>query len=751
MANFVWLIGENLSKTVNNNSYYFWRHIVEINDDIDKYLVVEKTPENEKFYSMLTPRLQEYVVWRNSIKHFRLYLNADMFFVTLSYRDVRPEKFLWKSFDFLTETPVIYLQHGTLALKALGYNGKDYNNNMLRFVYYNPRIKQQLLEINGFKEYQLFNGEFHPRYAELLRRNDSYSEERKQILWFITWREYLGNNIPTKIFLLTLQQVITDKCLQEFLEKNNFTLKLCFHSNFNTAKVNGIFESVNSTRISWVHASNIDVMDELVQSMLLITDYSSVGFDFTFLNKPVLLFIPDLNEYQKKRNFYCDLQELKDVSVTSPRALVDLIVEKKYAINPFFRSRLPENIDYDCVRSGKYINRMYEYFSEMQKHKVTFLGYNFYGVGGTVQATRALAEGLLEKGYLVQLLSLKQNKRPVNVPYALNMKALYDSSMKTKRNKIKKALFRSSRHFNYLKYDRDMPNLIPYAGYGLKKWLMLSNSETVISTRESLHPFLFNFASEKVKNKLYYYHCALAVFDEVFPGLVEKLKEFKSEKAIFVTDNNRTAFIEKYGFIPYEKYAILGNPLDSSRMIYRTEIKTVEEQDVYRGMYLLRISQERREDVENLLNYGRYLKEKDCKKIIIDVFGAGDLVDEFLETLIHEELTEYICYRGFISNPKAEFALHDAVVDFSIAHSFGMPYIEGILNGKMVFCMRNPGSEEVLAEIPDAFIESYEDLTNKIITLPERSQEELESYYDIIATKYSRGAITDGLIEFIQM
>lgn len=64
------------------------------------------------------------------------------------------------------------------------------------------------------------------------------------------------------------------------------------------------------------------------------------------------------------------------------------------------------------LSSGAHIDRMYEEFSSIQKNKVTFLGYNFYGVGGTVFATRSLAEALLEKNYLVELLSLKCTAKP---------------------------------------------------------------------------------------------------------------------------------------------------------------------------------------------------------------------------------------------------------------------------------------------------------------------------------------------------
>ena len=41
MGRFVWLIGENLSRSATNNAYYFWRVSVEHEDDIEKYLVLE--------------------------------------------------------------------------------------------------------------------------------------------------------------------------------------------------------------------------------------------------------------------------------------------------------------------------------------------------------------------------------------------------------------------------------------------------------------------------------------------------------------------------------------------------------------------------------------------------------------------------------------------------------------------------------------------------------------------------------------
>lgn len=749
MKRFIWLFGENLGDTANNNSYFFWRHIVGLHDDIDKYFVLSKTSKNAIFYNSLSPEIRKYIVWKNSVRHFKLYFEADMFFVTLSYRDVRPEVLFRKKYNFLTETPVNYLQHGIIALKLLGYNGKDYNNNMFRFVYYNHKIKNDLISINGFKEYQLHYGEFLPRYQEMIRKNDIKAGQKTKILWFVTWREYLGDNIATKILYLTIERVCADPILTRFLTENNLTLRVCFHNQFDTSKVHEIFDKISCPNVTWVYAGNINVMDEVVDCRLLITDYSSLGFDVTLLNKPVLLFTPDLEEYTKKRKFYCSIDEIMTFAITSPAKLVEEIVKNSNEINPFFRSRLPLNIDYDYIRAGKHIEKMYAYYYELQHHQISFLGYNFYGIGGTVQATRAMAEGLLEKGYLVQLISLKRNKKTQNVPYGLNMKALYNANSKGKREQLKRILFRNKKYYEFLVLDKDKSNLIPFAGYGLKKLLLNSKSETIVSTRESLHPFVYHYASGNVKNKIYYFHCAPAVFDEVFPELIKELKKTKLEKAVFVTDGNRQAFIEKYKFNPSMEYLILGNSLDSTRMIKREEIQTVEKKSVYRGIYLLRISKERKADIENLLNYGRYLKSRGGNDIVIDVFGTGDFIEGFLRTIVNEELAPYIHYCGQTSNPKVEFALHDALVDFSMAHSFGMPYIEGILNGKMVFCKKNPGSQEVLGEIPNVFFESFDELTIKILNLPSYTLEQLTSNYNIIASRYSREAISSSFIQFL--
>jgi CDP-glycerol glycerophosphotransferase (TagB/SpsB family) len=56
---------------------------------------------------------------------------------------------------------------------------------------------------------------------------------------------------------------------------------------------------------------------------VLVTDYSSVAFDFLLLERPVLYFVPDLDDYRRRRGLYFEPEQVMPdpLLVTAPRAL----------------------------------------------------------------------------------------------------------------------------------------------------------------------------------------------------------------------------------------------------------------------------------------------------------------------------------------------------------------------------------------------------------------------------------------------
>lgn len=746
MKKFLWIFGENLGKTSSNNSFYFWKHVVELEDNIEKKYVMEKNRQNKKTYKTLTSKAKKNIIWKNSLKHYIMFNKADMLYVSLSYKDVEPKRILKRAL----KTPIVYLQHGTLAIKKIGYMGNSYNNNMFRFLYYNKDIKNTLMQENKFREYQLYYAEFHPRYMELIKRYEEYKKnihDSKSILWFITWREYFGDNNETERLIENIRNVIKNYKIREYLKNSNSKLKICLHQFFDKKKIEYMTEKLKNQNIEIVTPKQIDVMDEIVKNDILITDYSSIGFDFTLLGKKVILYQPDIKDYAKVRDFYY-LDEMNKYSVKAPSKLAQEL-EMDSGVNNFFRNKLPTIIDFEYLKQGKHIDKLYEEFSKIQKNEITFIGYNFYGKGGTVSATLALAEGLLEKNYLVKLISLKKHIRKGKFPFGLNVTALYFSKKRTIQYIVKRLLFFSKRHYGYLKYDSNKSNLIPYVGYALRKKLNSIKSKTVVSTRETLHLFLKNAKSENVENKVYFFHTYYNVVQEQFCGLLDELKNTKIEKAVFITKAGQEQYKNKVDYDNYNEYEILSNCVESSKMITRDEIRPLKKKKKYHSVYMLRVSKDRIDDINNLINFVKYMRKNKFNMLVIHVYGVGDYLQEFLMRLEEEKLTSYIKYEGLATEIKAELGKWDLVTDFSLNHSFGMTYLEAILNGKMVFGMKNQGSSEVFKEIPYSYINSYQDLLNKIKNLDQIKIDTLQTNYDIMYRKYSREVIADKFINYI--
>ena len=117
----------------------------------------------------------------------------------------------------------------------------------------------------------------------------------KKIIFFMPTFRCLGQNVT---------EWIEKKKLQEFLSDNNIILVCKLHH----ADKNNIKDS---------HLKNVYIMDSwsdcypiLKYSTALITDYSSIAFDYLILNKPIIYYPFDLQEYCSSENgLYIDYEE----------------------------------------------------------------------------------------------------------------------------------------------------------------------------------------------------------------------------------------------------------------------------------------------------------------------------------------------------------------------------------------------------------------------------------------------------------
>lgn len=126
-------------------------------------------------------------------------------------------------------------------------------------------------------------------------------ENKKIILYAPTWRD----NQHTSGVGYTYELGINFDKLQEEIGKDYIILFRTHYfiaNSFDFDKYKDFIYNV----------SNIDDVNELyIISDLLITDYSSVFFDYANLKRPMLFYMYDIDEYENKlRGFYIDLHEL---------------------------------------------------------------------------------------------------------------------------------------------------------------------------------------------------------------------------------------------------------------------------------------------------------------------------------------------------------------------------------------------------------------------------------------------------------
>lgn len=132
----------------------------------------------------------------------------------------------------------------------------------------------------------------------------------KNILYMPTFRKNTNNSefsdgveMSDDNFLRVLDFNLEE--INRFLKNNNSRLYLKFHP-FEEKLLPKDLESEQIKIITsdYCKRNSIDVNSILAETDVLITDYSSVYFDFLILNKPIIFLIPDVKEYSSLRGGY---------------------------------------------------------------------------------------------------------------------------------------------------------------------------------------------------------------------------------------------------------------------------------------------------------------------------------------------------------------------------------------------------------------------------------------------------------------
>lgn len=147
-----------------------------------------------------------------------------------------------------------------------------------------------------------------------LKRKIGIPEDKKVILYAPTFREYEKDNLKNCVFTAPLNFKLWEKELS-----SDYCLLIRAHYEI-SKKLD--FQDSDTIR----NVSDYDSLNELMLvSDILVSDYSSIFFDFSILERPMLAFCYDYELYASKRGMYFDIRETLDSWCTTEKELLSEI------------------------------------------------------------------------------------------------------------------------------------------------------------------------------------------------------------------------------------------------------------------------------------------------------------------------------------------------------------------------------------------------------------------------------------------
>ena len=322
--NNIWLIGGHLGQIYDDNSKVFFEYILNEYPQIDIYWVLNKNSLAETQINS-----KEKVLYRGSLKAYLYCYLCDCIIISHSFADVMPifyknkEKYKMK---------VVHLEHGVYGLKKVVYKNSNYCS------YFDLICTVGEIE-QGFKLESL-NVEREKLKITGLSRYDRLNRDNKgngNIIVMFTWREYEDkSNYISKVI-----SFLKNEKLARILKENNIYMNVVLHSFMHN--YHNEIDKISEENIK-ILSKDTNIQEQLNENSLLITDYSSVSWDFAYMGKPVIFYQFDLDEYLEVRESYIDLRrDLFGLTASNEDEVVNLI--EKYANNRLDFSKI-KKVDY---------------------------------------------------------------------------------------------------------------------------------------------------------------------------------------------------------------------------------------------------------------------------------------------------------------------------------------------------------------------------------------------------------------------
>lgn len=280
----VWLFGAQGGFSYSDNTKYFFEWMLKENLDEKCYWITKDKEIYEDLKSKNIP-----VVFFYSLKDILFIAKAKYLVCTHSHTGNDVYKFVKKSKRLIT------LWHG-IPLKKMGELSKNSYRRILPiknepdiFLVTSDRDADLFSELYNISRDRFFVGSY-PRVNDLISR----AEENNIVLYAPTFRDKMGQDYYDNNLFPGIGDL---KDLNDILVEFDYEFIIKLHP-----YINAKFPDLSGfSNISILEAWD-DIQDVLCQAEILITDYSSVYFDYLNLDREIVFFIPDYQWYSKKEN-----------------------------------------------------------------------------------------------------------------------------------------------------------------------------------------------------------------------------------------------------------------------------------------------------------------------------------------------------------------------------------------------------------------------------------------------------------------
>lgn len=257
---------------------------------------------SEEVYRDLKKKQYRVVLNKNIIKTIKILKAAKYIFISHGFGDI-------SYIDFSPDSKLIHLAHGISFKKG----GHDLESNIMPIVekIMNKKLVEHMdILIDSSEETKrhkmsrfgvnsnriIVTG--YPRNDILINHSEDLESKIKRklgiekgydiILYAPTFRDYKYTNPLTEKFLGKLEKYLLEAKKYFLYKPHPFT------ENINLKQYKNMISIER----------NVDILDLLIIADILITDYSSVLYDFLLTMKPMIFFATDLDKYTEVRDFY---------------------------------------------------------------------------------------------------------------------------------------------------------------------------------------------------------------------------------------------------------------------------------------------------------------------------------------------------------------------------------------------------------------------------------------------------------------